>query len=109
LVFVTSAVYFVTFVFTPVFFNFKMRTSRLLLLTLTFLSQFTAAQSVTIAQLSDLHIGIANHPGSEERLQQAIDMIRSRHVDAVFVSGDIGDKFEESWNTARSEERRVGK
>jgi predicted MPP superfamily phosphohydrolase len=79
-----------------------MRTSRLLLLTLIFLSQLTAAQSVTIAQLSDIHIGIANHPGSEERLQQAIDLIGSRHVDAVFVSGDIGDKFEESWNTART-------
>jgi 3',5'-cyclic-AMP phosphodiesterase len=83
------------------FFN-PMRISRLLLLTLTFFSQFTAAQSVTIAQLSDLHIGIADHPGSEQRLQQAIDMVRSRHVDAVVVSGDMGDKFEESWNIART-------
>src|SRR5438067_5637234 len=61
-----------------------------------------AAQSVTVAHLSDLHIDMANHSGSEERLQQAIDLIRKRHVDAVIVSGDIGDKFEASWSKARA-------
>jgi predicted MPP superfamily phosphohydrolase len=64
-------------------------------------SESSPAQAVTIAHLSDLHIGLASHPGGEERLQQAIDLIRPRHVDAVIVTGDIGDKFEESWNTAK--------
>lgn len=43
-----------------------------------------------------------NHAGTEERLQQAIDLIRKRHVDAVIVSGDIGDSREPSWNKART-------
>ena len=60
------------------------------------------AQTVTVAHLSDLHIDIAHHPGSEERLQHAIDMIRKRHVDAVIITGDIGDSFEHSWSKARA-------
>src|SRR5438105_15246105 len=75
-----------------------------LLLTLTPFSRLGLAtvQTITVAQFSDLHIGIADHPGSEERLQQAIDLVRQRHVDAVVVSGDIGDTFEQSWNDART-------
>ena len=65
------------------------------------LPQPSPAQAVTIAHLSDLHLGLESHPGTEERLQQAIDLIRPRHVDAVIVSGDIGDKYEQSWNKAR--------
>ncbi|HWC19899.1 MAG TPA: metallophosphoesterase [Terriglobales bacterium] len=60
------------------------------------------AQAVTIAHLSDLHVGLSSHPGSEERLQQAIELILPRHVDAVIVTGDIADKFEDSWKTVKS-------
>jgi len=65
------------------------------------LPQISSAQSITIAHLSDLHLGLESHPGSEERLQQAINLIRPRHVDVVVVTGDIGDKYEQSWNKAR--------
>jgi len=65
------------------------------------LPRVSAGQTITIAHLSDLHLGLESHPGTEERLQQAIDLIRPRHVDAVIVSGDIGDKYEQSGNKAR--------
>lgn len=65
------------------------------------LPQPSPAQTITIAHLSDLHLGLDSHPGSEERLQQAINLIRPRHVDAVIVSGDIADKYEQSWNKVR--------
>lgn len=61
-----------------------------------------SAQNVTIAHLSDLHLGLTSHPGSEERLNQAIDMLRTRPIDAVVVTGDVGDQFEASWKTART-------
>jgi 3',5'-cyclic-AMP phosphodiesterase len=64
--------------------------------------RLATAQSVIVAHLSDIHIDMPNHPGSEERLQQAIDLIQKRHVDAVIVSGDIGDSFEASWKEART-------
>lgn len=72
------------------------------LIILVFSSPNASAQTVTIAHLSDLHIGLMSHPGSEERLKEAIDLIRPRHVDAVVVTGDIGDQFEQSWNTAKT-------
>jgi 3',5'-cyclic-AMP phosphodiesterase len=65
------------------------------------LAQISPAQTVTIAHLSDLHLGLTSHPGSEERLQQAIDLLRQRQVDAIIVTGDIGDQYEQSWNQAR--------
>jgi len=65
-------------------------------------SSLSSMSGVTIAQLSDIHIDLANHPGSEERLQQALDLMQGRHVDAVIVSGDIGDNFESSWRKART-------
>ena len=77
---------------------------RLLLSFLLVSTLFSAAsaQTITIAHLSDLHIGLASHPGTEERLQHAIDMLRTRHIDAIVVTGDIGDQFETSWQTART-------
>lgn len=61
-----------------------------------------AIAQITVAQISDLHIDLASHPGGEERLQKAIELIRARHVDAVIVTGDIGDNFEQSWKKARA-------
>ena len=82
----------------------KMRISHILLsvsLLLSF-SRSSSAQLARLAQLSDLHIGLTSHPGSDERLKQAIDLIRPRRVDAVIVTGDVGDKFEQSWKMAKS-------
>lgn len=73
-----------------------------LLLGVLLVTSDVSTQTVTIAHLSDIHLDIANQPGSDERLQQAIAMIRERHADAVIVTGDIGDSFEHSWNKARA-------
>lgn len=71
----------------------------LLIATLCFAA--SSDHDITIAQLSDLHLGMTAHPGSEQRLQQAIEMLQRQHLDAVIVSGDIGDHFEQSWKQAR--------
>src|SRR5690348_12761618 len=65
-------------------------------------SRSSPAQLVRVAHLSDLHLGLTSHPGTEQRLQQAIDLIRPRRVDAVIVTGDIGEQLEPSWKTAKS-------
>ncbi len=50
---------------------------------------------VVVAQLSDLHIGLnkEKHPDvdPEAQLKRAIEMINARGVDAIVVTGDIGD------------------
>jgi len=81
-----------------------MRSSQIFLsvLILFSFSRTPGAQVARVAHLSDLHIGLTSHPGTEQRLKQAIDLIRPRHVDAVVVTGDIGDKFEESWKSVQS-------
>ena len=59
-------------------------------------------QSIVIAQLSDLHIDLARAPEAEDHLRKAVEMINARNPDAVVVSGDIGDKSEESWKKAQA-------
>ena len=59
-----------------------------------------ANAQVTIAQLSDTHLGEANSPHAAENLRRAVDMINDRHPDAVVLSGDIGENPEE-WQRAR--------
>jgi len=83
---------------------FKMRISHIFLSVLVLLSfsGSSSAQLARVAHLSDLHIGLSSHPGAEQRLKQAIDLIRPQRVDAVIVTGDIGDKFERSWKRAKS-------
>jgi predicted MPP superfamily phosphohydrolase len=58
--------------------------------------------SVVIAQISDFHIDLARAPGAEDQLRKAVEMINARSPDAVVVSGDIGDKAEESWKKAQA-------
>ena len=48
-----------------------------------------------IAQISDIHMGLAKAPNAEQNLEKALDMIAQRGVDAVIVSGDIGERPEE--------------
>jgi len=51
-----------------------------------------AAQTeVTIAQISDTHIGEKHSPHAVENLKKAVEMLNARHPDAVILSGDIGE------------------
>lgn len=52
-------------------------------------------QEVTIAQISDTHLGERHSPHAAESLRKAVEMINARHPDAVIVSGDIGENFQE--------------
>ena len=56
---------------------------------------------VTVAQLSDTHIGDKHAPHAADNLRQAVEMINDRHPDAVILSGDIGEN-PEAWDEARS-------
>jgi 3',5'-cyclic AMP phosphodiesterase CpdA len=53
------------------------------------------AADVTIAQISDTHLGEKHSPRAAEQLRQAVEMINARHPDAVILSGDIGESPEE--------------
>src|SRR5262249_15285403 len=61
---------------------------------------FSAAQ-VTIAQISDTHLGEKRAPHAAENLRQAVDMINQRRPDAVIFSGDIGEN-PQAWQQAQS-------
>ena len=53
-----------------------------------------AAQTeVTIAQISDTHIGEKRSPHAVENLKKAVEMVNARHPDAVILSGDIGESL----------------
>jgi 3',5'-cyclic AMP phosphodiesterase CpdA len=59
------------------------------------------AAQVTIAQISDTHLGEKRAPHAADNLRHAVDMINDRHPDAVVLSGDIGENPEQ-WEKARS-------
>lgn len=59
-----------------------------------------ALAQVRIAQLSDLHIGLAKAPNASENLRRAVKIINDRGVDAVVVTGDIGENPRD-WDEAR--------
>lgn len=50
---------------------------------------------VTIAQISDTHLGEVHSPRAAEHLRRAVTLINARHPDAVILSGDIGETPEE--------------
>jgi DNA repair exonuclease SbcCD nuclease subunit len=58
-------------------------------------------QQVTIAQLSDTHIGEKRAPHAAENLRKAVEMINQRRPDAVILSGDVGESPKD-WDTAKS-------
>jgi 3',5'-cyclic AMP phosphodiesterase CpdA len=58
-------------------------------------------QTITIAQLSDTHIGDKHAPHASDNLRHAVAMINDRHPDAVILSGDIGES-PRRWDEARS-------
>jgi 3',5'-cyclic-AMP phosphodiesterase len=49
---------------------------------------------ITIAQISDTHLGEKHSPNAANHLRKAVDMINARHPNAVIVSGDIGERAE---------------
>src|SRR5690242_12625078 len=55
---------------------------------------------VTIAQISDTHLGEAHSPHAFDNLRRAVDMVNARHPDAVIVSGDVGENYDQ-WLIAR--------
>jgi 3',5'-cyclic AMP phosphodiesterase CpdA len=64
-------------------------------------AQSDSDSKVTIAQISDTHLGEKRAPHAEQNLKQAIEMINQRRPDAVVLSGDIGENPAE-WEKARS-------
>jgi len=55
---------------------------------------------VMIAQISDTHLGEAHSPHAFDNLRRAVDMVNARHPDAVIVSGDVGENYDQ-WLLAR--------
>jgi 3',5'-cyclic AMP phosphodiesterase CpdA len=60
----------------------------------------TGSAQVTIAQISDTHLGEAHSPHAAENLRRTVEMVNARHPDAVVLSGDIGENPQE-WERAR--------
>jgi DNA repair exonuclease SbcCD nuclease subunit len=56
---------------------------------------------ITIAQISDTHIGEKRAPHAADNLRMAVRMINDRHPDAVVLSGDIGESPHD-WEVAKS-------
>src|SRR5437763_1145738 len=56
--------------------------------------------NVVIAQLSDSHIGLGTAPEASANLRRAVDMINQRNVDAVIMTGDLGER-PDAWKEAR--------
>jgi DNA repair exonuclease SbcCD nuclease subunit len=55
---------------------------------------------VTIAQISDTHIGDKHAPRAADTLRRAVEMINDRRPDAVILSGDIGEN-PQAWDEAK--------
>jgi 3',5'-cyclic-AMP phosphodiesterase len=60
-----------------------------------------AAAQLTIAQISDTHIGEKRAPHAFDNLRKTVDMVNARHPDAVIVSGDMGENHPDDWDTAK--------
>jgi len=56
---------------------------------------------VTIAQISDTHLGDKHAPHAADNLRTAVKMINERHPDAVVLSGDIGEN-PKAWDEAKN-------
>lgn len=59
-----------------------------------------AQAQITIAQISDTHLGESQAPHAFDNLRRTVDMVNARHPDAVIVSGDIGENHDQ-WLIAR--------
>lgn len=77
------------------------RTILLLFVAIAFVLARPAQAQIKIAQLSDTHLGEQHSPHAADNLRRAVEMINSRHPDAVILSGDIGENPAE-WDRAKS-------
>ena len=50
-----------------------------------------AFAQVTVAQISDTHLGEPRAPQAAENLRRVIEMVNARHPDVVVLTGDIGE------------------
>jgi 3',5'-cyclic AMP phosphodiesterase CpdA len=55
---------------------------------------------VVIAQISDTHLGEPEAPHAFDNLRRTVDMVNARHPDAVIVSGDVAENYDQ-WLIAR--------
>jgi 3',5'-cyclic AMP phosphodiesterase CpdA len=55
---------------------------------------------VVIAQISDTHLGEPEAPHAFDNLRRTVDMVNARHPDAVIVSGDVAENYDQ-WLVAR--------
>jgi 3',5'-cyclic-AMP phosphodiesterase len=79
-----------------------MKLARLLwLLTAIIILVSSSPAQITIAQISDTHIGEKRAPHAFDNLRKTVDMINARHPDAVIVSGDMGENHPDDWDTAK--------
>src|ERR1051325_10711502 len=80
----------------------RLRKVALLKFVFIFLIVFTvrAGAQVTIAQISDTHLGAPEAPHAFDNLRRTVDMVNARHPDPVIVSGDIGENYDQ-WLIAR--------
>jgi 3',5'-cyclic AMP phosphodiesterase CpdA len=67
---------------------------------LTILVSLRSYAQITIAQISDTHLGEPEAPHAFDNLRRTVDMVNARHPDAVIVSGDIGENYDQ-WLIAR--------
>ncbi len=67
---------------------------------ITILISTRAHAQITIAQISDTHLGEAEAPHAFDNLRRTVDMVNARHPDAVIVSGDVGENYDQ-WLIAR--------
>lgn len=56
-----------------------------------FVLSITCSAQVTIAQISDTHLGEKRAPHAADNLRTTVETINARHVDAVVLTGDIGE------------------
>jgi DNA repair exonuclease SbcCD nuclease subunit len=61
---------------------------------------------ITIAQISDTHLGLKRAPDAADNLRRVVEMVSQRNPDAVVVSGDIGEN-PDAWKQAREILRRL--
>jgi len=73
----------------------------LLLLFCCSLAATPSPAQVTIAQISDPHIGLARAPEGSDNLRKAVQLINQRNPDVVVVSGDIAER-RSGWEEAQS-------
>jgi len=51
----------------------------------------TIAAQLTVAQISDTHLGEPRAPHAAENLRRVVEMVNARHPDLVLLTGDIGE------------------